>query len=224
MLITRGQTIDGLAAVELRDVLRELMASVFTAAGFALARGLTVDEASLMLAVLERHGLIASGADLHGATVLHGGGEDVDVAVLWQNTVAGNALAKARIGTPMRRARAEALLEGVIARARAVNSDPDEMFWVEVIELFGSLAQTDATMVGDIDLRVLFTHRYRGDDLVAELERRWPGTPLEAVVAATKQLHRCLTGGSRKIDLQLDETISGPLPASAEPMTVYTRH
>jgi hypothetical protein len=143
--------------------------------------------------------------------------------VLWQNTIAGRALAKARIGTPTPRARAEALLAGVIDRARDVNGDPGQLFWVESIELFGSLSRPDTTAVGDVDLRVLIAHRYVGDALLDELARRWPGSAIDALNAATRQLHRCLTGGSPKIDLQLDETISLPLPDGAQPVTVYTR-
>jgi hypothetical protein len=124
----------------------------------------------------------------------------------------------------MPRSRAEALLDGVVARAQEVNSDPEQMFWVDVVELFGSLTRADAATVGDVDLRVQFSHRYTGDAMVGEIERRWPGRSLlDAVVAATTELHRHLAGRSCKIELQLDETISRPLPDATEPVTVYTR-
>ena len=223
VLIARGQMIGDLEAVEVRDLLRRLAGKLFTAEGLAALLAGTDRDPAEVLGMLAHHGLVESGAERHTAPVVHGDGELLDDAVLWQNTIAGSALAKARIGTPMPRARAEALLAGVIERAREVNGDPGQLFWVESIELFGSLSRPDTTRVGDVDLRVLIAHRYAGDALLDELARRWPRNAIDALNAATRELHRCLTGGSRKIDLQLDETISLPLPDGAQPVTVYTR-
>jgi hypothetical protein len=73
--------------------------------------------------------------------------------VLWQTTVAGNALAQARIGSSMPRARAEALLNQLIGRVEDVNADPEGLVWTETVDLFGSLAHPDVPTVGDVDVR-----------------------------------------------------------------------
>jgi len=223
VLIARGQTIAGVDIVELRRVLRCVMGAVFTSEGVAGVIAGPATEAAALFATLEREGLIEAGADRHAAQVICGADEDLDDAVLWRATVAGNALAKARIGKPMRRGEAERLLAGVLTRAGQVNDDPTQVFRIESIELFGSLANSDADVVGDIDLRALVSHRFDGDAYVRELERRWHGNLLDALTAASRQLHRFLTGGSHRIDLQLDEITAHPLPEGTTPVVIYRR-
>jgi hypothetical protein len=223
VLIARGQTIGGVDAVALRQILRRLIDSVFTPAGFAHIAGCPPHEAADLFATLERGGLIESGADPLGAPLIVGIGESSDPPVLWRTTIAGNALAKARIGKPMRRDIAERHLAEVIARAGEFNDDPDELFYVEPIELFGSLTRPEPTHVGDIDLRVMLSRRLPGDGHVRALQDRWPGTILDALTAATRAVHRRLTRGARSIDLQIDETAPRPVPDGAHPVVVYTR-
>jgi hypothetical protein len=101
VLITRGQTIDGFDAVEVRDLLRRVMRYAFTREGFAqLFDRAGAGDPAMWFEMLERHGLIASGAEVHAGRVVHGDGEDVRDTVLWQTTVGGNALAKAASAHP----------------------------------------------------------------------------------------------------------------------------
>ncbi|GAA1874446.1 hypothetical protein [Myceligenerans crystallogenes] len=59
--------------------------------------------------------------------------------LLWSVTLRGSALAGASFLKPITRAKAEALLVGVLERAAAYNADLDKIVWIEEISLFGSL-------------------------------------------------------------------------------------
>lgn len=225
VLIQRGQNLGGVEVVELRRLLRLVRGAVFTPAGFADAIKAESHEAAPLFAVLESQGLIESGADPWDEPFLLGDDEDPDGDDIewWRTSVAGNALAKARIGKPMSWLEGQRLLAGLVERARDVNDDPGELFIIESIELYGSLTRPSADTVGDVDVRVLVSHRFNGRAHVDELWRRRPGNPLAAAEAALRQLRRVLTGGSSRIDLQLDELPGQPLPDGATVDVVYRR-
>ena len=75
--------------------------------------------------------------------------------LIWKTGVAGNAIAKARIGKRMSRADGQRLLEGLLVRVAQINADSDELYDIERVELFGSMLSDDASEVGDVDVRVL---------------------------------------------------------------------
>lgn len=223
MLIARGETVAGIDVVDLRSLLRCLLDSSFTVAGLSRVAGGIVADGSVLLGVLRQIGLVSDHANLQSSFVVHDDHEKLDSAELWGLTTSGRALARARIGVAMPRHHAEELLSGVVERARATNANPDGFFFVETIELFGSLSTQADGPVGDVDLRVLISHRLNGSDIVKELQRRFGGDSLRALGKATAQLRRHLTGGSPRIDLQLDESLPRPLPDGAQPVVVYQR-
>lgn len=79
---------------------------------------------------------------------------------MWVPTIAGNALAKAQIGSPMARRKARALLDGAVGRASQVNENGDWLHYVTEIVLYGSLARSDDAPAGDVDLAVRLEPRY----------------------------------------------------------------
>lgn len=84
--------------------------------------------------------------------------------LIWKTGVAGNAIAKARIGKRMSRADGQRLLEGLLVRVAQINADSDELYDIERVELFGSMLSDDASEVGDVDVRVLARQRYPFDE------------------------------------------------------------
>src|SRR5207248_8644989 len=93
----------------------------------------------------------------HPAVTVTGTGEDpsaYDASEFYRTTIAGNALAKARVGKPMARTDAVKLLEGVIARAEDANRSGRWLDWVVEIVLYGSLALEGDEPVGDVDVAV----------------------------------------------------------------------
>lgn len=66
----------------------------------------------------------------------------------WTTTVMGNALAQASFAKPIKRATAERHLQGVVARARAYNADPDKLLTVTRLVVFGSYLDPDQDALG----------------------------------------------------------------------------
>ena len=67
-------------------------------------------------------------------------------------TLRGSALAMASFAKPITRARADALLPGVLERAAAYDADDNKPFEIARLRLFGSYLDTTVDRLGDIDL------------------------------------------------------------------------
>ena len=68
-----------------------------------------------------------------------------------QTTIKGEALKMTKLVARMNRAKAEALLKGVLERVAAINADPDMLHWVIEIRVVGSYL-TDTDDLGDLDV------------------------------------------------------------------------
>lgn len=131
-----AEAVAGIAYRQLRDFLKERGQYVMTAQlgeAFGLPAG---DDQKLMEA------LIAAGY-LEEADEL--GGHPVSQK--------GRQLARAKFLKRMTRAQAAELLEGILARAREINSRPELTHYVSELHVFGSYL-TDAPDLGDLDLIV----------------------------------------------------------------------
>lgn len=233
VMIQRGQEIGGLPATDARELMRKIGEHAVTSgfAGDVLGDGrdgLEVLETLASLGFVER----VDGAS--ASTVQFGRAEpgvrDDDV---WVTTVAGNALAKARIGKPIPRAKAQALLDGLIARAVALNADDTSAFVVEEIFVFGSFAEGVRDQVGDVDVSVVFDRRVDDDrfmemtrEAAAEAERNGKRfrSFLERLAFLEVQFQRGLKSGSGRLDIQFDLAGRAPLlPEGATVVSVYRR-
>ena len=154
---------------------------------------------------------------------------DRSASLLWRTTVGGNALAKARIGRPMGRSKADALVAGVLERAAARNADTSQPYLVERIDAFGSYA-AGAARVGDVDLRLVysgregFDERAYNDALVDEARLR--GRSISGLMAemfhAELEFQRFVRGRSARLDIQFDRRgAERPLPEGAVTVPVF---
>lgn len=84
-------------------------------------------------------------------------------APYWRTTVEGNAVAKARIGRPISRVKADQLIAQLLQRVVEYNADEDRFFDIVWMEVFGSY-QRGAQQVGDVDLRALSVRRFDWDE------------------------------------------------------------
>lgn len=226
MLIERGQIIDGFDAVALRSWLKQLRVPQ-SAGVLADECSMTAAEAEAVLEQLHEAGLVHEiGLTDAGAYTCEGDPPDVEI---WTSTVAGNAIAKARIGRPMPRAKAEALLAALVDRVREYNADHDRFYDIEWVEVFGSVARGEMH-VGDLDVRALATRRFAGE----EFERRWrvaldrpstvvPTTAMAQLYWPFTQMFRFVRGRSPAVDLQLDEIEPRPLPARSVVQLAFER-
>lgn len=208
MRIAATDTFGGLAARDAQRLLRHLYEPA-AAAEFAAAAELTEDEADARLHAFAAEAWVEPVTGTDGIS-------------RWRTTIAGNALAKARVGAKaMPRAEAEALLAQVIDNVERINTDDDEPYRVLRVELFGSLLDETAAEVTDVDMRVLFDARGTRDDLLHAVLDRYPGGVIDAVVRAQRALVRAITGGSRRVDVQLDEIEWRSLPDGVVTRVVY---
>lgn len=76
-------------------------------------------------------------------------------------TEKGRRLGIAKATAPITRAKASELLQDLIERAKSINENPEFVFYVERIEVFGSYL-TDKELLGDLDVGVKLDRRYKG--------------------------------------------------------------
>ena len=86
-----------------------------------------------------------------------------DGAVRYRTTMKGQALLMTRLAPRIDRAKAEALLKGVLERVAAINADSELMHWVTEVRIFGSYL-TESDDLGDLDLALSYQLRLTGDD------------------------------------------------------------
>ena len=75
-----------------------------------------------------------------------------------RTTIKGQALKMTKLVSRMNRAKADALLKGVLERVAAINADPDMQHWVTEVRVFGSYL-TDTDELGDLDIALGYEQR-----------------------------------------------------------------
>ena len=225
MLISRDQLIASRPAVEVREVVRLLRHTAFTIRALAVELGVSDHVADVLIADLALEGRVETRDEVTDLTLAPRETYEARPDA-WSVTLAGSALAKARIGQPMQRAKAEALLAEVLDRARIANESdvwPDR---VTKIVLYGSLEQTDKSHVGDVDLAIWLEHRYEWDQYRARQQSTiddddaFPKTLLNELSYARRKLLRFVRGQSPRVDL-VDHSADQPLPPAARGRIVF---
>lgn len=138
MRITRDMRVAGVPAVALRDALRRL-GDLWPAEALGSRLGLSEGDALQLCSQLESEGYLTP--------VERPGGQ------VYYRTPLGNALANASAARPIKRSTADALVHGVIQRAKAINADDSYVFGVRSITAFGSYLGSNE-LLGDVDLAV----------------------------------------------------------------------
>ena len=208
MLISRDQLIGGRPAVEVREVVRLFRHADFTSRELAAELGISEHDADVLIGDLAAEGLVVEQRDevIDGATEAPGETYTSQLPV-WAVSLVGSALAKARIGQPMPRAKAEALLAQVLDRARAANKSDVWLDRVTKIVLYGSLEQTNKSHVGDVDLAIWLEPRYEREGYRArqqsmiESDDAFPKNIVDQLFYARRKLLRFVRGQSPRIDL-----------------------
>jgi hypothetical protein len=168
VLLKDGDQICGFPAVQAGYAARTVDALQWCSAG-VLAPELQVSppEARALLLAMEGAGYLTRHtgplADRLDGAWLPGEEDGTEPLLLWHLTsLDGTQIAKAHIGSPISRATAGALLDGVLDRVRAVNRDPRSTHIIESVTLYGSLADPSRREVTDVDLIAFTRQRHRG--------------------------------------------------------------
>jgi hypothetical protein len=194
--IERTDMIAGLSAFQARELMRRLCDRVFSEVAIERVLGVGRDEGATVLADLRSAGLVAETA----------GG--------WVTTIAGNALAMAKASKPVSRPVAERHLRALVERADAINADPQYLFWVERLVVFGSYLDSGVEALGDLDLAVDLVCRFedgaeylrRARDRVRVATGR-SGSVEKQLVWPQSEVLTILKARSRVLSLVVDDDI-----------------
>lgn len=223
-------------AVEARALMREIRESAVTIAAIAELLGIDPSEAGSVVTRLADAGKMCRVDPFERSRTWHAESEaDSPDGSLeyWGTTIAGNALAKARIGKPIPRPKAQVLLDGLVDRAKAINADPASPFLVTRIAVFGSFVDETRSEVGDVDVHLVFERRVDGDRYgelaeaaaaAAEADGRRFRNLLERLGHLDTEFRRFLRGTSHRLDIQFESPREDPrLPPGVTPVEVYSR-
>jgi hypothetical protein len=153
--IAPNDTIAGIPAVKLRDILRN-GAPLVSQSGLAMSLTLDAAESTKLIGLLEGDGYIAR----------------TDDGAQWILTIKGAALTMAKATRPFNRSVADHHLVKFLERVDESNASDYWIYWVDEVFLFGSMLADTAAAVGDVDLAVRLTARWSGDELQARLRDR----------------------------------------------------
>lgn len=151
----------------------------------------------------------------------------------WRTTISGNALTMASFLKPISRAKATALMEGVLERVALYNDDPGKLYLITELRAFGSYVM-DAASLGDLDVAVTFTDRYPERDRTqahtdyARASGRCFKSYIDKMFWPTKELLQTLRHGSSYINVHTEDIsrftskwtvlyTRNPAPASRHP-------
>jgi hypothetical protein len=225
VLLKHGEEICGFPAIQAGYAARVIDAWQWCSAG-VLAQELQISqhEARALLLALEAGGYLTRhtgqlAADHDGAW-LPEEEDGSEPLLLWHLTSPdGMQLAKAHVGSPMSRAAAEALLDGLLDRVRTVNRDPCATHVVESVVLYGSLVDPDREEVTDVDSIVFTRRRQRGANSSTLEPVDSPGQPSEGQAPTERAaLRTLLAAGRGRLDIEVVDELSdkwSPLPPGA---------
>jgi predicted nucleotidyltransferase len=229
VLVRRDQVIANRPAVEVRDALKRLRFFDFSILGAARELRYSPAEAQSFVEDLVAEGFIGVGRQQHAEIAL-GADEDYAAVSLYGLTLAGYQLARARIGNPITRAKAQQLLDGVIQRVQAVNANDDWLYWVDELVLFGSFSRDGSEPVGDVDLAIDLRPRQMTDaewarrvEEIAARDNVRLATSAARDAFPFKRVSAFLRGPSGRVDLIELRNNDAGLPPAANRIAVYER-
>lgn len=145
MRMNASQEMFGYPVLEIRRLMRASAADSWGVSFVAAALRIENNPAAELVKAMLADGLIAE-------TDLEANGQTYEL------TTKGMALGMARAAKPIKRATAERLVSEFLQRVEQVNNDPDLLFWVNEVVVFGSCL-TNSPTLGDVDLAVMYARR-----------------------------------------------------------------
>ena len=152
MRIDKGQLIAGLAAADVRKLMRKA-GQLISARTVTRVLGFLADNARRLLVELEREGFV------------------VESDGFWTATTKGYALAAATAARPLRSETAQRLITQAIDRAKSVNRDSTLAYRVQLLVLFGSCA-SGKVRPNDVDIACKLVTRFDGPKQKISEDRR----------------------------------------------------
>jgi hypothetical protein len=127
----------------------------------------------------------------------------------YEMTMLGRALGMASFGKPITRKTADALVEGLLIRARSMNADPGELHSVERIRIFGSFLDPTLDRLGDVDVDVdVILARRASHDVLVDYGRKADktfGSYLEMIFWSQREFKQKLRNRSTALNLTTED-------------------
>lgn len=155
MLLDPKEKIAGIPVLLVRNALRKLRNSIWGPESLSSYLKTSQEAARKVILALKKLGYVKR-AD-----------PDDDFEV-WELTDMAGRFLCAQGGRPITRKAAERLVEKFLHRVRAVNADPNSLYWIRRVIAFGSFL-SDKEKLGDIDLAVTFERREADSDRFRKL-------------------------------------------------------
>jgi len=147
--LQRGTLVAGVEPSQARDLARAVHGTWTTTELAAHRVHHDLASTSTMLTQLEQAGYLVS----RQVPLQYGGGLE------WETTVRGGALTMASFLRPIPRAKADRLVDGLLARVRHYNGEPDLPLLIFEIGIFGSYLDPTVDVVGDVDVTAVLRPR-----------------------------------------------------------------
>ncbi len=209
MRLRRGQIVAGLSAETARSVAKACHASWTNEERIAHICKLADADTNAAL-----EGLLAEGFVKRR---VHAEGTDHEWAE-WSTSVAGAALAMASFAPPMKRAKADQLLAGVLERVASYNTDEGKLYTITEVRVFGSYLDRQVAELGDLDLDISLVPRTaEAEEPETQLDYalksgRHFSTFLDRLFWSRQELLQILRARSRYINVHVDEVQSLDVP------------
>lgn len=149
MKLDLRENIAGFPPLTIRDLLKKNNSINYEIAAKFL--GLSENKAKKVLQELMKLGFIES--------------IETDSFMTHTNTIKGNSLALSKAIPPISKTKAEQLFSEFISRVKSVNENPDYLYKVTKVILFGSFI-TDSPTVNDIDIAIEYIQKETGEEFM----------------------------------------------------------
>lgn len=202
MRLRRGQIVAGLPAETARSVAKACHAAWVNADRIAYVCKLDGVATDAALDQLFAEGFVKRRVHAEGSN--HEWAE-------WSTTVTGAALAMASFAPPIKRAKADQLLAGVLDRVASYNADEGKLYTITEVRVFGSYLDREVAELGDLDLDISFEPRTaEAEEPVTQLDYavksgRQFSTFLDRLFWSRNELLQVLRVRSRYINIHVDE-------------------
>ena len=138
MRINSNDQIAGIPILRVRWLFRKTGSNSIRATTAALDLKVSHEQAETLIKELCRKGYLEADGTIDGESA-------------WRLSIAGGAFAMASAAPPVRRETAERALNELLERVRIVNADPEFLYRVREVKVFGSYLG-DSDRIGDVDV------------------------------------------------------------------------
>jgi hypothetical protein len=163
MHLDPNQQLYGLPVLEIRRLMRERCFTSFSLGIVADTLKITRCKAKRLVSALAKDGFLVDCSTDTSDTFVRVHLNESDRSS-YKLTMQGHALRMATARKPIKRTTADRMLAEFLERVETVNRDPNLLYWIDEVVVFGSFLST-APRLSDLDLAITYTRRIDNNDV-----------------------------------------------------------